>query len=232
MKINSEKSVYPGRRSDMLTACLVVVRHAIEDWTHFGSIITTWNLTYFKDHEQRILDAQSILGVHALEEQVDVSDVVREMLDGALKCLGLFRDCVYSLYGLGEVAEKLLRKLGFGYYDEVRGGSQERLTDLLETFVGNLNQDLEDELVRLGVAPSLIADIRKYREDFTPQNVTQEVEKGKTVVKTSIRQKELNEIYRCTMGICRIGKRLEKDGVVERGRYVMSRIMRRMRRDG
>jgi|GEM_PF-3567385 len=221
--------IYSGRRSEMLTAALVIAKHGLEDHLAFEKMITIWDASYFLSYEQRILEALDLLGENSAEVQMEASEAVFSMFDDAMGDLSVFRDVVLSVYEDVDAAKDVLKRLGFGFLGDARDGDQETLVELLEVFVSGLSRDLESELLSLGLSATMFANIRRYKRDFALLNVAQEVEKERSVERTAVRQLELNSIYRQMMGICRIGKQLARKGLVVRDRYVYARILGRLK---
>lgn len=101
----------------------------------------------------------------------------------------------------------ILLSLGFALMPKIQSRDQEALVKLLASFTTNMTATLKQEIVAAGTDAEIIDTIISYAAIIKDNNVAQEAKKGTKKTITADGIKQLNAIYKQTIGVAKIAAR-------------------------
>jgi len=129
----------------------------------------------------------------------------RELMIGALRCLGIVRASVKVDFKDDKpFVKSFMKKSGYDeFYSDAKNGDHLSTHNLLQTFVANLDEKTRKEIVQRGTKDFLFDRILDYAKQINEFKECFEKMKSNEVV-NQYGQKEAEEIYTTIKDICRI----------------------------
>jgi hypothetical protein len=206
----------------MLTACLTIVKQAIENKTFLISKRAGWADPFLPDLQKRIENAlTNFLGVDSAQPLREATRIVMGIQKKAISDLTDLKTQIAEDFKKNKARrDELLTHLGItSNWKDVQNRNQQALIELLLTLNKNMTADLQKEITQAGTSPELITSIKGYGEALSASNVTQEMLKNSRKSVSAATTKEFNEIYEASISVAKIATRLYKDKPAEKAKF-------------
>lgn len=206
-KANNDARQYNGSDRNMLTACSVIMNHAMdgEIKLFLQNKRSNWTDAFLKALEDRIKAAfKDVLGVDNLGDQTSATKVLQKAMDEVLPKVSSFKKQVEADFEDDDREKEILDKLGFKLFAMAEKGDQGALVELLMSFNKNMTDALATEIADAGTDKAYITDIKGYADVINNGNIAQEAAKGTKKKLTAADVAVLNGIYKDVMKVAKI----------------------------
>lgn len=213
----------------MLTACLTIVKHAIENKSFLISKRANWADPFLPNLYKRIEDAFSnFLGIDSAQALREATHIVVGIHKKAVNDLGDLKTQISEDFKKDKARrDEILNRLGFASdWKDAQKGNQQAMIELLLTFNKNMSAALQAEITKAGTSPELIAAIKEYGAALQASNVTQEALKNSRTTISAATVKEFNAIYEDTISVAKIAARLFKDNPAAKAGFSYSQTIK------
>lgn len=225
------KRIYTGSDVNMLTACDIIIKQAINQQTFLVDKRPKWADPFFSDIEKKVKNAFSnILGIDNAKEMRGATQIVTAIQEKALNDLAEFKvQLEVDFKDNKPRLKEILINLGFNeYLKKAQRKGQDALIDLLFQFKLNMTAGLKTEISEAGTPAPLITGIIAYADQLKNSNITQETFKSgrKELSQTAIA--ELNAIYSEVIGIAKIAANFFKDNKVLQEQFIYAKVISKL----
>lgn len=200
--------VYASADTDMLTTAATIIAHAKDNKAALIAKRSSWKDPFFSNIAASIDDAfVNILGVDSVKDQKKATKALQKATKEIVPLLGDFKTQVEVDFEDDDREKDILLSLGFALMPKVHKRDQEALVKLLASFTTNMTATLKQEIVAAGTDAEIIDTIISYAAIIKDNNVAQETKKGTKKTITADGIKQLNAIYKQTIGVAKIAAR-------------------------
>jgi hypothetical protein len=221
--------VYSGADVDMLTACLTLVKQAIEVKSFLVSKRANWADPFLPDLQKRIEDAfNHFLGVDSAQALREATRIVKSIHQKAMEDLTDLKLQIMEDFKEDKAHRKeILTQLGFqSGWKQAQRGSQQALIEILLTFNKGMTPEMEAKIAKAGTSPNLISSLKEYGQALTTSNVNQEMLKKSRQGISANMVKEFNDIYKATITVSKLSARFFKDDPANKARFSYAQIIK------
>lgn len=215
---------------DMLVVSNVVLENFTQHKDQLVAKRKTWADPFADQLKNKIGNALDILGINTKTEQTTTTRRLVTRQTQALDHLTTFKiQAEVDFEDDPDTMTLIEDGLGFSkLYSSAKSGSQEALIELLTNFKTNMTPELRQKIEAAGTDGAIIDELIGMRDEINDMNIKQETLKGSTPKKTALNIKEMNEIYKQVIGICKIAPRLLPDVPTAAEDFSFSRILSRL----
>ena len=225
------KRIFKGADAEMLTACDVLMDHAIACREFLAGKRANWGGSYFEEVKARIKHGfTDILGIDGRTQLSESTARLLVLQEDASNLLGDVKVQIDVDFKKDPTRrDQILNTLGYtALYKDLQSKSQQTLVELLYKFKLGLTPALKTELTEKGIDGTTLDEIVGYADQVSAANASQEGHKatGKEVTANAIT--ELNSIYEEVIGIAQIASAFYRNDKVKQAYFSYSKALKSM----
>ena len=225
------KRIFKGADAEMLTACDVLIDHAIACREFLAGKRANWGGTYFEEVKARIKHGLTdILGIDGRSTLSDATAQLLVLQEDAMDELSDVKVQIEVDFKKNATRrDQILNVLGYtSLYKDVQKHSQQSLVELLFKFKQALSPELKTELTDKGIDAASLDKICSYADLVHSANVTQEGNKSTRKETTSEAVTELNNIYEEVIGIAQIAATFYRNDKVKQEYFSYNKALKNL----
>ena len=224
----ARKRLYPYPDADTVIGCHIMAGNISKNLDELLQIDTSLSKPYVQNLMDRTRQGMIMLGMNPNEEKLDATLELNNMIEPALKDLGITRKMIQVKFNKKE-ARQIFYKLGYDDYGKRAFlGDQEHLINLHYAFREGMTETLKTRITATGINPVIIDRIISRTDELYDANVRQE---GAKVTARAMNNETIdfcNELYKEVIGICKIAYSFYSRNPEKRSQFSFSRTIRNM----